>query len=54
MKYMKEVPTDELRATFRDTLNEVEYQGEQIVVLRYGKPTAVIVPIWWHNAASGT
>ena len=51
MRCMKEVPTDELRATFRDTLNEVEYQGERIVVLRYGKPTAVIVPLAWFARA---
>lgn len=51
MRYMKEVPGDKVRATFRDTLNEVEFEGEHVVVTRYGKPAAVMVsPTWYEQA----
>jgi prevent-host-death family protein len=32
-------------------LNEVEYEDVHLTVVRYGKPSAVIVPYGWYKAA---
>jgi prevent-host-death family protein len=47
----KQVLSDEARRSWREILNEVEHHGEHVIVLRYGTPTAVIVPVGWYEAA---
>jgi antitoxin (DNA-binding transcriptional repressor) of toxin-antitoxin stability system len=49
---MRQVPSDKARRTFREILNDVEYKGEHVEILRYITPAAVIVPVEWHEAAS--
>lgn len=48
---MKEVRSDEARRTFRDLLNEVEYAGEHVAILRYKEPVAVVVSKEWYEEA---
>jgi prevent-host-death family protein len=48
----KQVLSDEVRRTWRETLNEVEHQGAHVTVLRYSTPAAVIVPVSWYEAAT--
>jgi PHD/YefM family antitoxin component YafN of YafNO toxin-antitoxin module len=47
----KQILSDEVRRTWRETLNEVEHRGTHVTVLRYQTPTAVIVPVGWYEAA---
>ena len=47
----KEVRSDEARRQWSDLLDSVEHHDAHITVLRYAKPAAVIVPVWWHELA---
>lgn len=42
MDYMS---AEEARRNFADLLNEVRYQGKQIIITRHGKPVAKLVPL---------
>lgn len=35
----------EARKRFSELLDRVQYQGDSVIVLKYGKPAAVLVPI---------
>jgi hypothetical protein len=48
----RQVLSDEVRRTWRETLNDVEHQGVHVTVMRYSTPTAVIVPVGWYEAAN--
>ena len=48
----KQVLSDEVRRTWRETLNEVEQQEVHVTVLRYNTPAAVIGPVSWYEAAT--
>ena len=52
MATSKQVLSDEVRRTWRETLNEVEHHDMHVTVLRYSTPAAVIVPVGWYLAAS--
>ena len=43
--------SDEVRRTWRETLNEVEHRDAHTAVMRYLTPTAVIVQVAWYEAA---
>ena len=49
---MKQYRSDHARRIFREVLNEVEYGGEHVEILRYTTPSAVIVPEGWYKRAS--
>jgi antitoxin (DNA-binding transcriptional repressor) of toxin-antitoxin stability system len=46
-----QVSSDEARRSWRELLNAVEHNGEQITVLRYDIPAAVVVPVEWYRNA---
>jgi prevent-host-death family protein len=46
------VRSDELRRDLRHLLDSVEHEGAQVIVQRYDRPMAVIVPIDWRSAAA--
>jgi prevent-host-death family protein len=41
---MKQMTAEEARRNFADLLNEVGFQGEEVVVTRHGKPIAKLTP----------
>ena len=43
--------SDEARRRLRDLLNAVEHDSEHVTILRYGRPSVVIVPIDWYTQA---
>ena len=43
--------SDQARTNLRALLNEVEHEGVHIFVLRYDKPSAVIVSVEWFEQA---
>ena len=43
------VRSDEARRRLRDLMDEVEHQGAHIYVLRYDRPSVVIVPVDWYE-----
>lgn len=43
--------SDEVRRRFRELLDAVEHKGEHVIVQRYTRPVAVIVPIDWYEQA---
>ena len=45
------VRPSQMRVHFRAVLNEVEHEGVHIFVLRYDKPSAVIVSVEWFEQA---
>jgi len=45
------VRSDQARTNLRALLNEVEHEGVHIFVLRYDKPSAVIVSVEWFEQA---
>jgi antitoxin (DNA-binding transcriptional repressor) of toxin-antitoxin stability system len=47
----REVQSDEARRHWRGLLNQVEHQGEHIILLRYTTPSAVLVPVGWYESA---
>ena len=47
----REVKSDEARRKLRDLLNAVEHDGEHITVLRYSRPSVVLVPVDWYTQA---
>jgi prevent-host-death family protein len=49
----RKVRSDEARTRFRDLLDAAE-RGEHVVILRYDKPVAVLVPVEWHRSALAT
>lgn len=51
MATRKQVLSDEVRRTWRETLNEVEHQAVHMTVLRYNTPAAVLVPVSWYEQA---
>lgn len=42
---MTRVAASKIRDEISDTLNRVSYQGERVVIERYGKGVAAVVPI---------
>lgn len=36
---------EDARRNFADLLNEVRYQGKEVVITRHGKPVAKLVPV---------
>lgn len=46
-----QVRSEEIRRRLRPLLNAVEVVGEHVTILRYDKPTAVLVPIAWYEQA---
>ncbi len=42
---MKHVAASEVRESFAETLNQVAYQGERVVMHRRGKPVAALVSL---------
>lgn len=42
---MDSVNVEEARRNFAELLNEVRYQGRQVILTRHGKPVAKLVPI---------
>lgn len=49
----RQVSSDEARTKFRDLMDEVARTGDRVHIMRYGKPTAVIVPVDWYDAVIG-
>jgi len=47
------VKTGHARSRFGSVLSRVQYGGERIVLLQYGKPVAVIVPVEDFEAWTG-
>ena len=47
----RQVRSDDARRHLRDLLNEVERDGSHITILRYDTPSAVLVPVGWHEQA---
>jgi prevent-host-death family protein len=43
------VRSDELRRNLRHLLESVEHEDAHVVIKRYDKPAAVIVPIGWYR-----
>lgn len=43
------VRSDEARAKFSALIDEVTHDGAHVYLLRYDKPTAVIVPVEWYE-----
>ncbi|WP_093803909.1 type II toxin-antitoxin system Phd/YefM family antitoxin [Streptomyces sp. Wb2n-11] len=41
---MKTMTAEEARRNFADLLNEVGFQGEEVLITRHGKPIAKLVP----------
>lgn len=39
------IPTSKVRDDFAETLNQVAYGGERVVLVRHGKPVAAMIPI---------
>lgn len=48
------VRSDEARRKLRDLMDEVEHQGAHVFVLRYARPSVVIVPVEWYEQARAT
>jgi prevent-host-death family protein len=48
------VRSDEARRRLRNLVDEVEHDGAHIFVLRYNRPSAVIVPVEWYEQAKAT
>jgi len=48
---MKQVLSDQLRRDLRKLLDEIEHAGEHVVVARWDKPVAVLVPVEWYEQA---
>ena len=48
---MKSYRADAARREMRDILTAVE-RGEQIEIKRYETPTAIVVPVEWHDKAA--
>lgn len=48
----KQVRSDEARRNLRRLLDEVEARGARIMILRYDKPAAVLVPVDWYEDAA--
>jgi len=48
---MKQVLSDQLRRDLRKLLDEIEHAGEHVVVGRWDKPVAVLVPVDWYEQA---
>ncbi|TQN31966.1 prevent-host-death family protein [Haloactinospora alba] len=42
---MELMKVEDARKNFADILNEVRYQGKQIIITRHGKPVAKIAPL---------
>jgi prevent-host-death family protein len=49
MEHDKHVTAGEARGNFRELLNDVEAGEAHVVITRHGKPSAVIVPVGWHE-----
>lgn len=47
----KQVRSDEARRNLRNLLDEVEARSARIMILRYDKPAAVLVPVDWYEEA---
>lgn len=41
----KKLNITQVRDTFGDLVDEVQYQNNKLVILRHGKPAAVLVPL---------
>lgn len=42
---MKTMTAEEARRNFATLLNEVGFQGEEVIITRHGKPMAKLVPV---------
>jgi prevent-host-death family protein len=42
---MKSITVSDLRKHMNEVLNRVKFGGERIIIVRHGKPVAVIVPL---------
>jgi prevent-host-death family protein len=47
----RRVQSDELRRDLRKLLNAAEHDGAHITVLRYNRPSVVLVPVDWYTRA---
>ncbi len=47
----RQFKSDEARRNLRDLLNAVEHDGEHITILRYNRPSVVLVPVDWYTQA---
>jgi prevent-host-death family protein len=43
------VGATEARRRFSELIDRVQYQGDFVIVLKNGKPAAVLVPIEWYE-----
>jgi antitoxin (DNA-binding transcriptional repressor) of toxin-antitoxin stability system len=48
---MQQILSDVIRRDFRRYLDSVALDGQQVGILRYTTPVAVLVPISWHERA---
>lgn len=42
---MRQMTAEDARRNFADLLNEVGFQGEEVLITRHGKPIAKLVPV---------
>jgi prevent-host-death family protein len=43
--------SNEVRVRWRELADAVEHKGEHVIVQRYTRPVAVVVPIEWYEQA---
>jgi prevent-host-death family protein len=43
--------SDEARRRWREMLDAVEHRGEHVIVQRYTRPVAAVVPVKWYEQA---
>lgn len=47
----EKINSDEARRRFRELLDAAEHRDSHIMVMRYGRGVAVIVPVEWYEEA---
>ena len=48
---MSYASSDDARRRWREFLNAVEHKGEHVILQRYGRPAAAVVPVDWYEQA---
>lgn len=43
---MQTIPIKETRERLADLINQVEVGGKQFIITKFGKPKAMLVPVW--------
>lgn len=43
--------SNEVRVRWRELADAVEHKGEHVIVQRYTRPVAVVVPVEWYEQA---